>query len=431
MSTITMDGLQFSLESFYILSSSILVMWLASGMTLLEAGMIRARNVNDILLKNITVFAVTCVVYLLFSYHMMFGPRSGGGLFLPNLNLLSARNAFPQVLHSKEFTYAIGVFFQVMLAVVTVSIVSGATAERLRLWPFVFFSILLIGLIYPVTGYWVWGNGFLKHVHFIDVAGAGVVHLTGAIAALTGVILMGHRQGKYDVLKRSVPMPGSNMPIAAAGLLMIWIGFFGFNGGSLVNFSGGDFSSNIGSIFINTLAAGSAGLVTAMIISQLFYGTVDLTFVFNGAVVGLVSISASPITPAIGDAMLIAMVACIVMMLILFILERCKIDDPVGAIAVHGVGGIVSIIAVVFTQDYDFLSKAYGQPWTWYQQLWVQLLGVMMIVLWVTIASFLAWLLIRVIMGLRIKPSDEFKGLDVTGCGMVAYPEFTASGWEK
>ncbi len=426
-----LQTLQFALDSFYILMSGLLLMWMVAGLTLFEAGMIRSRNTTDILLKNISVFAVACIVYLFISYHVMFSVGSGAGKYFPDFHMISAMDAFPQVLHAKHYGYLVGVFFQVMLAVITVSIISGATAERLKLWPFLFFAIIMIGIIYPLEGYWVWGKGFLHQLGFIDIAGAGVVHLAGACAALPCVLMLGARSGKFRSKECPLPMPGSNMPLATCGVLMVWIGCFGFNGGSGVAFSQGDFANTMGAIFLNTLVAGSAGLLTAMIVSQIFRGVVDLTIVFNGAVVGLISVAASPATFNIGETMLVASIASILMTVCLSIFDKCKIDDPVGAVVVHGVGGIVALVAATSSQNYAALSQQRNMPWHWHQQLGVQCFGILVIALWVTVASTLAWLLIRLIMGLRIKPIDEYKGLDVMGCGMMAYPEFTDSGWEE
>lgn len=428
-----LQALQYALDSFYILMSGLLLMWMVLGLALFEAGMIRARNTTDILLKNISVFAVGALVYLFISYHMMFSVAANGGKYLPDFHMISAIDAFPKVLHAKHYGYLVGVFFQVMLAVITVSIVSGATAERLKLWPFLFFAAIMVGFIYPLEGYWIWGKGFLQQLGFIDVAGAGVVHLAGACAALPCVMMLGARSGKYPSKDYSLPMPmpGANMPLAACGVLMIWIGCFGFNGGSAFAFSQGDFANTMGSIFLNTLVAGSTGILTAMILSQLFLGVVDLSVVFNGAVVGLITVAASPATPSLGGTMLAASIACALMIICLYIFDKCKLDDPVGAIVVHGIGGIVGLVAATFSQDYLAISRMKGMPWHWYQQLGIQCLGILTIMIWVLVTSSIAWLIIRLIMGVRIKPSDEYKGLDIMSCGMVAYPEFTASGWEK
>lgn len=424
-----LNDLQAVLEGLYLLLAGILVLWMVAGLALFEAGLVRARNTTDILVKNFAIFSLGSLVFLLFSYHMMFTSVPGSGKFIPDTHFIAALDAFPHVLGNGQGLYLIGAFFQVILAVITVSIISGATAERLKLWPFLFFATLMVGFIYPIQGYWIWGQGFLKQLGFIDIAGAGVVHLTGALAALPCVLMMGARQGRYDGQGRSLPMPGANMPIAAAGLFMIWIGCFGFNSGSLFNYVG--IANNIGNVFLNTLVAGSTGLLVTMILLQIFFGAVDLTVLFNGALIGLVSISASPVTPNFAEVMMTATVASCLMMIFFHISDKCKIDDPVGAIAVHGIGGVVGLIAATFSQNYDALSQLHGQTWLWHQQLGVQCLGIVTIIIWVSLTSLVAWLCIRLLLGLRMSPADEYKGLDVLGCGMVAYPEFTDSGWEK
>lgn len=407
-------------NSFCLFLSGLLVIWMGLGIMLFTVGLIRARNTTDILIKNMTLFSVTCLVYILFSYYLMYDKNSLVGNFLPNI--------LDRAVISEHTHYVPGamIFYQMLLAVIPLTIIAGATAERQRLWPFVLFSVFMIGIIYPIEGYWVWGNGFLKKWGFIDHAGAGVIHLVGAIAALAGLLFLGPRHGKYASDGTSRPLPGANMPLAALGTFMIWVGSFGFNSGTLFTSGASTALEQMGDVFLNTCIAGSVAAMVVMLFARIVFGVVDLTLVLNGAIVGLVTISGDPLCPHYGLVIIFAIIAAILLLAVMFIFDRIKLDDPVGAIASHGVGGICGLILVVFAE------KSKGSIIiNWVDQLWIQLIGIAVLMLWAFFASLIVWSIIRLTIGLRIKPADEHKGLDVMGCGMVAYPEFTYSGWEK
>lgn len=415
-------------NTFYILFSGILLMFMLLGMMSFAAGLVRARNTTDLLLKNMILLPLACSLFLLFAYHMMFSESSGS--IIPDLHFISAHYEYPRMLVGKNYSYQAGLFFQIVLSAISLSIVSGATAERLRLWPFVLFSLVTLAVIYPVQGYWIWGGGFLKQMGFIDMAGASVVHLTGALIALIGILFLGPRNGKFSQERGSLPLPGANIPLATLGAFLIWIGFLGFNASTVFENTANDLANNLSIICINTCAAASAGLISVLILSRIIFATTDLTLILNGLIVGLVSTSAYPLSGNIALVGAIACIAAVLMLIVMYLMDRFEIDDPTGAVATHGVGAICSLISVIFVshplQDQKLITEA-----SMLHQLCTQLFGIGIIILWVGAMSLITWFLVEKILGLRIPPEDEYKGLDVIGCGMVAYPEFTASGWEK
>lgn len=403
-------SLGYGLDTFYLLMSGALVMWMAAGFTMLEAGLVRSKNVVVILTKNIALYSVACIMYLLFGYQIMYG---GGSGVLPGFSffigpehttaaVLAAGGDIPYA-HLADF------FFQVCFVATAMSIVSGAVAERMKLWTFLAFALVLCGFIYPIEGYWQWGGGFLKTLGFIDFAGSGVVHLCGAAAALAGVLVLGPRTGKYKNGKIKA-FPGSNLPLAALGTLILWVGWFGFNGGSQLKVSTIADANAVAMAFVNTNGAAAAGLVTALLLSQFWFRKADLTMALNGALAGLVAITAEPTAPGPLLATGIGAVAGVLVVVSIITIDKLKIDDPVGALSVHGVCGIFGLLAVSLSAG-SFVD---------------QLTGVVCIFAWVFITSLITWKILKVVMGLRVSEEEEYSGVDVAECGLEAYPEFSS-----
>jgi Amt family ammonium transporter len=301
-------------------------------------------------------------------------------------------------------------FFQVVFVATAMSIVSGAVAERMKLWAFLLFAVVMTGFIYPVQGYWKWGGGFLDALNFQDFAGSGVVHLCGASAALAGVILLGARKGKYGKDGSINAIPGANLPLATLGTFILWLGWFGFNGGSQLVVSNISDANAVAGIFVNTNMAAAGGLVFALITARLLFGKADLTMALNGALAGLVAITAEPLTPTPLAATLIGGVGGVIVVFSIVTLDKLRIDDPVGAISVHGVVGMWGLMAVPITNT----DAGFG----------AQAIGLITILAWVFITSFIVWLLIKLIMGIRVTEEEEYEGVDVGECGLEAYPEF-------
>jgi Amt family ammonium transporter len=327
-------------------------------------------------------------------------------------------------------------FFQVVVFVATaMSIVSGAVAERMKLWAFLLFAVVMTGVIYPLQGYWKWGGGFLDAAGFSDFAGSGVVHLCGASAALAGVILLGARKGKYTADGRTNAIPGANLPLATLGTFILWLGWFGFNGGSELVISNIDEANAVAAVFVNTNAAAAGGVVAALLTARALFGKADLTMALNGALAGLVAITAEPLMPTPLWATVVGAIGGVLVVFSIVIMDKVKIDDPVGAISVHGVVGMWGLIAVIFSQDYAALTESKiadgilqaGQSWTATDQLGSQLLGLGVILAWTFIASFIVWMIIKVVMGIRVSEEEEYEGVDLGECGLEAYPEFTGS----
>jgi len=345
--------LSYALDTFYFLVSGVLVMWMAAGFSMLEAGMVRAKNTAEILTKNISLFAVACIMYMLMGYSIMY-PAEAVSAWWPGFGgILGAEDhATADVLASGGETYYSGLsdfFFQVVFVATAMSIVSGAVAERMKLWAFLIFAIVMTGFIYPVQGFWKWGGGGLDALGFLDFAGSGVVHLCGATAAFAGVLLLGARKGKYRADGTINPIPGANMPLATLGTFILWMGWFGFNGGSELMISNVEEANAVALVFVNTNMAAAGGVVAAMLTARLLFGKTDLTMALNGALAGLVAITAEPLTPTPLLATFIGAIGGVIVVFSIIGLDKMKLDDPVGAISVHGVVGMWGLLAVVLS----------------------------------------------------------------------------------
>jgi Amt family ammonium transporter len=412
--------LSYALDTFYFLMCGALVMWMAAGFTMLEAGLVRAKNTAEILTKNIGLYSIACIMYMVVGYNLMY-PGDGAiidGILGQFTSLGRADNATADVIASGGDTYystLADFFFQVVFVATAMSIVSGAVAERMKLWSFFAFAIVMTGFIYPVQGYWKWGGGFLDAAGFSDFAGSGVVHMCGAAAALAGVILLGARKGKYAKDGSVKAIPGSNLPLATLGMLILWLGWFGFNGGSELKLSNVEEANAVALVFVNTNMAAAGGLVAALLLARAWFGKADLTMALNGALAGLVAITAEPLAPSPMFATFVGIVGgLLVVPSIVFMDRTFKIDDPVGAISVHGVVGIWGLLAVPLSNS----DATFG----------AQLLGIGVIFAWVFSASFIVWLLIKMIMGIRVSEEEEYEGVDIGECGLEAYPEFVKAG---
>ena len=414
-------NLKYALDTLYFLVMGAFVMWMAAGFSMLEAGLVRAKNTTEILTKNVALYSIACVMYMLVGYNLMY-PGDAVNSFWPGITfLLGAENDPATVLSVTGDEWYSGsyysgrsdFFFQVVFVSTAMSIVSGAVAERMKLWPFLAFCVVLTGFIYPIQGFWKWGGGFLDTMGFSDFAGSGVVHLTGATAALAGVWLVGARKGKYGKNGKIQALPGANLPLATLGTFILWLGWFGFNGGSELVISNVSEANAVAAVFVNTNAAAAGGVVAALLTAKVVLGRADLTMVLNGALAGLVSITAEPLMPSPLTATLIGAVGGVIVVFSVLALDRIRIDDPVGAISVHGVAGIWGLVAVPITNgDASLLT---------------QLTGAGIIFLFVLVASLITWMVIKVLFGLRVSEEEEYRGVDVSECGLEAYPEFTKS----
>ncbi len=405
--------LKYALDTFYFLVMGAFVMWMAAGFAMLEAGLVRAKNTAEILTKNISLYAVACIMYMLMGYNIMY-PGEAVNSVWPGISfMLGSDNTAEAVLASGGDTYYSGLsdfFFQVVFVATAMSIVSGAVAERMKLWAFLAFAVVMTGFIYPLQGYWKWGGGFLDANGFLDFAGSGVVHLTGATAALAGVLLLGARKGKYGSDGSVNAIPGANLPLATLGTFILWLGWFGFNGGSELKVSDVGEANAVAMVFVNTNAAAAGGVVAALITSRIMFGKADLTMALNGALAGLVAITAEPLTPTPGMATLIGILGGVLVVFSIVTLDRMKIDDPVGAISVHGVVGMWGLLAVCLTNDDATIGA--------------QLMGLGTILVFVFAASALTWFVIKMAMGIRVSEEEEYAGCDMGECGVEAYPEF-------
>jgi len=404
----------FIFNTFMFLVAGVLVFWMAAGFSMLEAGLVRSKNVTTQLTKNMGLFGFAAIMYYLVGYNLMY-PGDGwtimgmlGAFGLTGLEPVGLADAEP------DLTYAsVGsdFFFQLMFCAATASIVSGALAERIRLWPFLIFTIILTGIIYPIQASWKWGGGFLDaDWGFLDFAGSTVVHSVGGWAALAGAIILGPRLGKYAKDGSVRPIMGSNMTLAALGTFILWMGWFGFNGGSQLYMNTAGNVADISRIFSNTNAAACGGLITAMILTQLLYKKVDLTMVLNGALAGLVSITAEPLTPSLGAATLIGAVGGMIVVFAVPMLDRMKIDDVVGAIPVHLFAGIWGTLAVILTNPDATLMG--------------QLVPIIIVGVFVFVVSSVVWLILKATLGIRVSEEDEIVGLDQSELGMESYPDF-------
>jgi Amt family ammonium transporter len=415
--------LQYAIDTFYFLVMGALVMWMAAGFSMLESGLVRTKNTAEILTKNVVLYAISCIMYMVCGYYLMYG----GGIFLDGIAggetlvedalKASAENGF-----GGGSVYAAGsdFFFQVVFVATAMSIVSGAVAERMKLWSFFIFAIVMTGFIYPMEGNWTWGSGSVFGMFslgddfgFSDFAGSGIVHMAGAAAALAGVLLLGARKGKYGPDGKVNAIPGANLPLATIGMFILWMGWFGFNGGSVLKLGDIANANSVAMVFLNTNTAAAGGAIAALITARLMFGKADLTMILNGALAGLVAITAEPSTPTPLMATIIGGIGGIIVVFSIVFLDKLKIDDPVGAISVHGTVGLWGLLAVPLTNDgTSFMG---------------QIVGAVTIFVWVFVTSLIVWGIIKAVMGVRVSEEEEYEGLDVGECGLEAYPEFTSA----
>ena len=405
----------YAIDTFYFLVMGVLVMFMACGFSMLESGMVRAKNTAEILTKNVALYSIACIMYLLVGYHIMYVGGTDAGGVLPSFGfLLQPENTAEAVVASDGETYYSNrsdYFFQVVFVATAMSIVSGAVAERMKLWAFLGFAVVMTAFIYPLQGMWTWGGGWLSEAGYSDFAGSGIVHMCGAAAALAGVLLLGPRAGKYGPGGRVNAIPGCNMPLATLGMFVLWFGWFGFNGGSELKLSNVDEANAVAKVFVNTNIAACGGLVAALILARIWFGKADLTMALNGALAGLVAITADPLSGSAFWSMIVGAIGGLIVVASIVLLDKVKIDDPVGAISVHGTCGIWGIIAVVFSNEDATIGG--------------QLLGIVGIFGWVFIASLIVWAILKYAMGIRISEEDEELGADVAETGIEAYPEFS------
>ncbi len=418
--------LQYAMDTFYFLVMGALVMWMAAGFSMLEAGLVRSKSTTEILTKNIALYAIACIAYMVVGYDIMYD----GALFLKDIALDGAKDADGMVAavlaESAEakfggdsvYSNASDFFFQVVFVATAMSIVSGAVAERMKLWAFLLFAVVMTAFIYPMEGSWTWGGKSVFGLYslgddfgFSDFAGSGIVHMAGAAAALAGVILLGARLGKYGADGKINPIPGANLPLATLGTFILWMGWFGFNGGSVLKLGDIASANSVAMVFLNTNAAAAGGVIAALVLARLLFGKADLTMALNGALAGLVAITAEPSTPNPLEATLIGAVGGLLVVFSIMFFDKIKIDDPVGAISVHGTVGLWGLLAVPLTNS--------GATFVG------QIVGAATIFVWVFVASFITWFIIKLIFGIRVSEEEEYEGVDIGECGMEAYPEFT------
>lgn len=406
--------LSYALDTFYFLMCGVLVMWMAAGFAMLEAGLVRAKHTAEILTKNVLLYSVACTMYLLCGYQIMYGGSDSS--IIPALGMLIGdENTVEAVLAGGDdapyYSAQSDFFFQVVFVATAMSIVSGAIAERMKLWSFLVFAVVMTGFIYPVQGYWKWGGGFLDGLGFSDFAGSGVVHLTGASAALAGVLLLGPRLGKYGKDGSVKGIPGANLPLATLGTFILWLGWFGFNGGSELKVSDVGEANAVAKVFVNTNAAAAGGAIAAAFLAKMWFGKADLTMALNGVIGGLVAITAEPLAPSALLSTGIGAVGGLLVVMSIVTLDKLKIDDPVGAISAHGSVGLWGLLAVPLSSDVSLVS---------------QLIGIATIFGWVFGTSIVVWAIIKAVMGIRVSEQEELEGLDIAECGVHAYPEFTS-----
>jgi Amt family ammonium transporter len=407
--------LGYALDTFYFLICGALVMWMAAGFTMLEAGLVRAKNTTEILTKNVALYSIACIMYMVCGYSIMYG----GGDFVLFLDGITADGATGVAEDAATYAPSADFFFQVVFVATAMSIVSGAVAERMRLWSFLIFAVFLTAFIYPMEGSWTWGGeavfGLYKLADygFSDFAGSGIVHMAGAAAALAGVLVLGARKGKYGPDGKVNAIPGANLPMAALGTFILWMGWFGFNGGSVLATASVESANSVAVVFMNTNMAAAGGLVAALLLARILFGKADLTMALNGALAGLVAITAEPSTPTPLIATAIGACGGLIVVASILALDKFKIDDPVGAISVHGVVGLFGLLVVPLTNP---AAKFGGQ-----------ILGAATIFIWVFGTSLIVWLAIKAVMGVRVTEEEEFEGVDMSECGLEAYPDFTTS----
>lgn len=412
--------LQYAMDTFYFLVCGALVMWMAAGFSMLESGLVRAKNTTEILTKNIVLFAVACTMYLVCGYAIMYGGSfflsdiAGGDDLLASALASKAEEGFDG---GSVYSGASDFFFQVVFVATAMSIVSGSVAERMKLWAFLAFAVVMTGFIYPMEGSWTWGGNAvfglytLGDLGFSDFAGSGIVHMAGASAALAGVILLGARKGKYGPDGSIRAIPGANLPMATLGTFILWMGWFGFNGGSVLKLADVGSANAVAVVFLNTNAAAAGGVLAALVTARLMFGKADLTMILNGALAGLVAITAEPSTPTALQSLLFGALGGALVVFSIVGLDKLKIDDPVGAISVHGSCGLLGLLLVPITNSNSTFMG--------------QIIGAATIFVWVFATSFVVWLVIKAVIGLRVSEEDEDKGVDIAECGLEAYPEFT------
>jgi Amt family ammonium transporter len=409
--------LGYALDTFYFLICGAFVMWMAAGFTMLEAGLVRSKNTTEILTKNIALYSIASIMYMVSGYAIMYD----GGFFLSGIMGDGATGVAED-----PATYAPSAdfFFQVVFVATAMSIVSGAVAERMKLWSFLLFTVVLTGFIYPMEGSWTWngqsvfGLYTLGDLGFSDFAGSGIVHMAGASAALAGVLILGARKGKYGPGGKINAIPGANLPLATLGTFILWMGWFGFNGGSVLATASVESANLVAIVFMNTNAAAAGGSVAALILARILFGKADLTMALNGALAGLVAITAEPSTPTALQATLFGAIGGVLVVFSIIGLDKLKIDDPVGAISVHGVVGLLGLLLVPITNP---LTDDGGASFSG------QIIGALTIFTWVFVTSFIVWYVIKLVMGVRVSEDEEFEGVDVSECGLEAYPDFAKS----
>ena len=410
--------LQYALDTFYFLICGALVMWMAAGFAMLEAGLVRSKNTTEILTKNIALYAVASTMYMICGYSIMYG----GGDFNTFLSGITS-DGVAGAEEAATYAPSADFFFQVVFVATAMSIVSGAVAERMKLWSFLIFAVVMTGVIYPIEGSWTWGGESvfglytLGDLGFSDFAGSGIVHMAGAAAALSGVLLLGARTGKYSSDGRAKAIPGANLPLATLGTFILWMGWFGFNGGSVLATASVESANSVAIVFMNTNAAAAGGLIAALLLAKVLFGKADLTMALNGALAGLVAITAEPSTPTALQATLFGGMGGVLVVFSIIGLDKLKIDDPVGAISVHGVVGLLGLLLVPLTNP---LTEDGGASFSG------QLIGAATIFVWVFVTSFIAWFIIKTVIGIRVTKEEEYEGVDMSECGMEAYPEFTS-----
>ncbi len=418
--------LQYAMDTFYFLICGALVMWMAAGFTMLESGLVRAKNTTEILTKNVGLYSIACIMYMVCGYYLMYGGDlflsgiAGGDTLVADALAASAENGFGG---DSVYAGASDFFFQVVFVATAMSIVSGAVAERMKLWAFLAFAVVMTGFIYPMEGAWTWGGNAvfglynLGDLGFSDFAGSGIVHMAGAAAALAGVLLLGARKGKYRADGSIRPIPGSNLPLATIGMFILWMGWFGFNGGSVLKLGDIGNANAVAMVFLNTNAAAAGGLVAALLLARALFGKADLTMALNGALAGLVVITAEPSTPSPLVATLFGVSGGLLVVFAIVALDKMKIDDPVGAISVHGVCGLLGLMVVPLTNgDASFVG---------------QIVGALTIFTWVFVTSLIVWGILKATVGIRVSEEQEYEGVDVSECGLEAYPEFTTAGSQR
>ena len=411
----TVNELQFALDTFYFLICGAFVMWMAAGFTMLEAGLVRAKNTTEILTKNVGLYAIACIMYMVCGYAIMYG----GGTFLSGIMDPGVSEGFTYEAVS-TYAPASDFFFQVVFVATAMSIVSGAVAERMKLWAFFAFTVVLTGFIYPMEGAWTWGGSAvfgmynLADLGFSDFAGSGIVHMAGAAAALAGVLLLGPRKGKFGPNGEIRAIPGANLPLATLGTFILWMGWFGFNGGSVLAAASVESANAIAIVFLNTNTAAAGGAVAALIVARVMFGKADLTMLLNGALAGLVAITAEPSTPTPLAATIFGALGGVLVVFSIVALDKLRIDDPVGAISVHGTVGLLGLLLVPITNDGASFSG--------------QIIGALTIFVWVFVASLVVWGILKAVTGIRVSEEQEYEGLDIAECGMEAYPEFEGNG---